>query len=252
MMAIRIQGQPLNITIIQMYAPTTDAEEEEVGDFYGNLPDMVNMTPKKDAIFIIGNWNSKAEDKVLDGVTGKYGVGVQNKAGERLIKFCQGNTLVVTNTLFQQPKRRLYTWIPPDGKYRNQIDFILCSQRWRSAIQSVKTRPGADCGSDHELLIVKIHLKLKRVRKTEAPIMIWEYAVDVRNRFESLVIEDRQPKELWAEIREIVQKAAEKHIPKAKKSRKAKWLSDKALEVPKERWDEKSKGSRTRIRVSKY
>ena len=93
-------------------------------------------------------------------VTGKFGLGIWNEAGQRLIEFCQENALVITNTLFQQHKRRLYTWTSPDGQHRNQIDYTLCSQRWRSSIQSAKTRPAADCGSDHELLIAKFRLKL--------------------------------------------------------------------------------------------
>ena len=97
----------------------------------------------------------------MPGVTGRFGLGVQNEAGQRLTEFCQGNALVIANTLFQQLKRKLYTWTSPDGQYQNQIDYILCSQRWRSSIQSAKTRPGADCGSDHEHLIAKFRLKLK-------------------------------------------------------------------------------------------
>ena len=89
------------------------------------------------------------------GVTGKFGLGIQNEAGQRLIEFCQENALVIANTLFQQHKRQLYTWTSPNSQHQNQIDYILCSQRWRSSIQSTKTRPGADCGSDHELLITK-------------------------------------------------------------------------------------------------
>ena len=100
------------------------------------------------------------------GVTGKFGLGIQNEAGQRLIEFYQENTLVIANTLFQQHKRRLCTWTSLDGQHRNQIDYILCSQRWRSSIQSAKTRPGADCGSDHQLLIAKFRLKLKKVGKT--------------------------------------------------------------------------------------
>ena len=96
------------------------------------------------------------------GVKGKFGLGIWNGAGQRLIEFCQENALVIANTLFQQHKRRIYTWISPDGQHRNQIDYILCSQRWRSCIQSEKTRPKADCGSDHELLIAKFRLKLKK------------------------------------------------------------------------------------------
>jgi len=96
---------------------------------------------------------------------GKFGLGVQNEAGQRLIELCQEKALI-ENTLFQQHKRRLYTWPSPDGQHQNQIDYILCSQRWRSSIQSAKTRPGVDCGSDHELLIANFRLKLKKMGKT--------------------------------------------------------------------------------------
>ena len=108
-----------------------------------------------------------------------------------LIEFCQENALVI-NTLFQQHERRLYTWISPDGQYQNQIDYILCSQRWRSSIQSTKTRPGADCGSDHELLIAKFRLKLKKAGKTTRPFRYdlnqipYDHTVEVRNRFKGL------------------------------------------------------------------
>ena len=125
---------------------------------------------------------------------GKFGLGVHNEAGKRLIEFCQENTLA--NTLFQQHKRRLYTWTSPDGQHQNQTDYIPCSQRWRSSIQSAKTRPGADCGSDHELLIAKFRLKLNKVGKTTIPLRYdliqipYDYTLEVRNRFKGL--SDRQ------------------------------------------------------------
>ena len=125
-------------------------------------------TPK-DVLFIIGDWNVKVGSQETPGVTGRSGLGVQNEAGQRLTEFCQENVLVLANTLFQQHKRRPYTWTSPDGQYQNQIDYILCSQRWRSSIQSAKTRLGADWGSDHELLIAKLRLKLKKVGKTTRP-----------------------------------------------------------------------------------
>ena len=114
----------------------------------------------------MGDCNAKVGSQEIPGVTGKFGLGIWNEAGQSLIEFCQENALVIANTLFQQHKRRLYTWTSPDGQYWDQIDYILCSQRWRSSIQSAKTRPGADCGSDHELLIAKFRLKLKKVGKT--------------------------------------------------------------------------------------
>ena len=126
-------------------------------------------TQKKDVFFIIGDWNAKVGSQERPGVTGKFGLGVWKEAGERLIEFFQEKALVIANTFFQQHKRKLYTWTSPDGQHQNQIDYILCSLRWRSSIQSAKTRPGADCGSDHEFLIAKFRLKLKKAGKTTIP-----------------------------------------------------------------------------------
>ena len=121
-----------------------------------------------------------------------FGLGVQNEAGQRLTEFCKEKALVIANTLFQQHKRRLYTWTSPDGQYQNQIDYTLCSGRWRSSIQLVKTRLRVDGGSDHELFIAKFRLKLKKVGKTTRPFRYdpnqipYDYTVEVRNRFKRL------------------------------------------------------------------
>ena len=167
MVSLRFQGKPFKITVIQVYAPTSNAEEAE--QFYEDQQDLLELTPKKDVLFIIGDWNAKVGSQETPGVTGKFGLGIRNEEGQRLKEFCQENTLVIANTLFQQHKRRLYTWTSPDGQYQNQIDYILCSQRWRSSIQSAKTRPGTYCVTHHELLISKFRLKLKKVGKTTRP-----------------------------------------------------------------------------------
>ena len=166
------------------------------------------------------------------------------------MEFCQENTLVIANTVFQQHKKRLYTWTSPDGQYLNQIDYILCSQRWRSSIQSAKTRPGADCDSDHELLIAKFRLKFKKLDKTTRPfrydlnLIPYDYTVEVRNRFKGLDLIDRVPEELWTEVFDIVQEAMTKTIPRKKKCRKAKWLSEEALQIAVKRREVKSKGEK--------
>ena len=144
-------------------------EETEVERFYEDLQDLLELSPKKDVLFTIWDWNAKVGGQETLGVTGKFDLGVQNEAGQRLIEFCQENALVIANTLFQQHKRILYTWTSLDGQHQNQIDYILCSQRWRSSIQSAKTRPGANCGSDHELLIAKFRLKLNEIRVSFSP-----------------------------------------------------------------------------------
>ena len=119
MISVHFQGKPFNITIIQVYAPTSSAEEAEVEQFYEELQDFLELASKKDVLLIIGDLNAKVGGQEIPGVIGKYGLRLQNKAGQRLIEFCQENTLVITNTLFQQHKRRLYTWTSPDGQYRN-------------------------------------------------------------------------------------------------------------------------------------
>ena len=228
MISVGFQGKPFNITVIQAYSPTRNAEEAEVEQFYEDLQNLLELTPKKDVLFIMRDWNAKVGSQETPGVTGKFGLGVQNEAGQRLIEFCQENPLVTANTLFQQHERKVYTWTSPDGQHRNQIDYILCSQRWRSSIHSAKTRPEADCHSDHELLIAKCRLKLKKVGKTTRPFRYDlnqipnDYTVEVRNRFNGLDWIDRVPDELWMEVCDIVQETGIKTIPKEKKMQKSK------------------------------
>ena len=137
----------------------------------------------------------------------------------------------------------------------NQIDYILCSQRWRSSIQSAKTRPGADCGSDHEILIAKFKLKLQKVGKTTRPFRYdlnqipYDYTMEVRNRFKGLDLIDRVPDELWNEVHDTVQETGIKTIPMEKKCKKAKWLSGEALQIAVKRREAKNKGKRKNISI---
>ena len=134
--------------------------------------------------------------------------------------------MVIANTHFQQHKRKLYTWTSTEGQYQNQIDYILCSQKWRNSIQSAKTRPGADCGSDHELLIVKFRLKLKKVGKTTRPFRYdlnqipYDYTVEVTNRYKGLDLINRVPEELWTEVREHCTGSRDQNHPQEKKIQK--------------------------------
>ena len=158
-----------SLIISKANATTSNAEEAEDEWFYEDLttPDRSNIPPKHP--FHYRGLECKLGSQEIPRVKGKVSLGVQNETGQRLTEFCQENTLVIANILLQQHKRRLDTWTSPDGQHQNQIDYILCSQRWRSSIQSSKTRPGADCGSDHELLITKFRLKLKKVGETTRP-----------------------------------------------------------------------------------
>ena len=141
--------------------------------------------------FIMGDWNAKVGSQETPGVTGKFGLGVLNEAGQRLIVLPRKLTGHSKHPL-PTTQEKTYTWTSADGQHQNQTDCILCSQRWRSSIQSAKTRPGADCGSDHELLIAKFRLKLKKVEETTRPFSYdlnqipYDYTVEVRNRFKGL------------------------------------------------------------------
>ena len=117
MIPVRFQGKRFNITVIQAYTPTSNAEEAEVEWFYEDLQDLLELTPPKDVLFMIGDWNAKVGYQETSGLTGKFGLGMWNEAGQRLIEFCLENALVIANTLFQQHKRRLYTWTSPDGQH---------------------------------------------------------------------------------------------------------------------------------------
>ena len=130
--------------VIQVYALTSNAEEAEVEWFYEDLQDILELTPKKDVLFIIGDWNAKVGSQETPGITGKFGLGEQNEAEQKLIEFSQEDVLVIEITLFQQHKRRPSTWTSPDGQHQNQSDYILCSQKWRSSLYTVsKNKTGS-------------------------------------------------------------------------------------------------------------
>jgi len=134
--SVRIQGKSINTTFLQVYAPTAESDKEAHNDFYGKLQDTVDSIPRGDIMVIMGDFNAKVGSSNESRAMGGHGLGVRNVAGDRLLEFCEGNDLVVVNTLFPQPKRRLYTWTSPGGEHRNQFDYILVRNRWRSSILS--------------------------------------------------------------------------------------------------------------------
>ena len=193
---------------------------------------------------IMGDWNSKVGDKKFLNITGQYGLGDRNDAGDKLLEFCSENDMTIADTLFKQPKRRLYTWISPVQKCRNQIDYIIIQNRWRSTIHLAKTLPGADCGSDHELLIAKIKVKLRKTKpiKTEMRYDLSNisdsYTVAVSSRFEILeneTISEKTPNELWEDIKETILSEAENVIPKKKIMKRSKWLSEETIKTAEKR-----------------
>ena len=170
LIAIRLRAKPFNITIIQAYAPTTDYSDEEVEDFYEQLQEVLDKTPKTDILVVQGDWNAKVGEDAYqywEGTCGKYCNTTSSERGLRLLEFASYNNLILANTLGPHKVSRRVTWHSPNGEHHNQIDYIMVKRRFRSTINIAKTRsfPGADIGSDHELVIMTFKLHLKRVKE---------------------------------------------------------------------------------------
>ena len=148
MISVHFRGKPFNITVIQVYAPISNTEEAEVECFYEDLQDLLELTPKKDVLFIIGDWNAKVRSQEISGVTGKFGLVVQNEVGQRLTELCQEKALVIANTLFQQHKRQLYTWMSPDGQYQIILIIFFAGKNGEALYSQQK--------QDWELTVVQI------------------------------------------------------------------------------------------------
>ena len=204
--------------VIQAYAPTSNAEEAEGEWFYEDLQDHLEVTLKKESLFIIGDWNAKVGIQETPGVTGKFGLGVWIESGQRLIKFYQENTPVVANTLFQQHKRRLHMDITRWSTLKSDWLYSLPLKMEKLYTLSINKIGSWDCCSDHELLIAKFIFKSNKVGKTTRPFRYdlnqspYDYTVEVRNRFKGLDLIDRVPDELWMEVCGIVQETGVKTI----------------------------------------
>ena len=202
-------------------------------------------------LFIIGNWNAKVGSQEIPGVTGRFGLGMQNETEQRLIEFCQKNTLVIANT--SSSNTREDSTYGQHQTINTKIRLIIFfAAKGRSSIQSAKTRLGADYGSCHKPLIAKFKFKLKKVGKTTRPFRYdlnqtpSDYRMEMRNRLKGLDLMDRMPDELWMEVCDIVQETGIKTIPKKKKCKKATWLSEKALQIAEKIGEVKDKEEKER------
>ena len=226
MISVRFQDKPFNITVIQVYAPTSNAEEAEGEWFYEDLQDLLELTntQKRYPFHYRGlEYKSrKSRDIWSNRQIWPWSTKWRRaKANRVLPRECTDHSKHTLNNTKED-----YTWTSPDGQHWNQIDYILCSQRWRSSIQSAKTRPGADCGSDHELLIAKFRLKLKKVGETTRPFRYdlnqipYDYTLEVRNRFKGLDLIDRVPDELWMKFVTLYRRQGSKPSPWERNAKK--------------------------------
>lgn len=168
---LQLAGSPMDITLIQVYAPTADKEEQLVEEFYEQIKQLLKCTKSRDVCVVMGDFNSKIGKGKQGNSVGNFGLGQRNIRGDRLIQFYEENKLIVANTFFQHPPRRLYTWSSPKDNesnlIRNQIDFILVNERFKNCIKNVKSYPGADVNSNHNPIIAKINIRLKRLQRTQ-------------------------------------------------------------------------------------
>ncbi|XP_030757603.1 craniofacial development protein 2-like [Sitophilus oryzae] len=245
--------KPCNLNLIQIYAPTTDADDGEIEGFYTSLETVFSRFSSKEVTIIMGDFNAKigetTQDNHIRSTVGKYGLGIRNERGERLIQFCLDNNLSICNSLFQQSKLRLYTWTCPNGIHRNQIDYILIKNRWRSSILSTKTLPGADCGSDHQLLQSTFRLKLKvtnrKVSRVVPPLTnteaFRERLENELNNQQSVTSNIQTSTEMWDNFKNITLDIINETQPKTTRN-KQHWISEGTLLLIEERHKLKTKG----------
>jgi len=254
----KIQAKPFNLVILQAYAPTGTHDDEEVEEFYEDVESTLSQSKSGDVIIVMGDFNAKVGSMIKSSSAGKYGLGDINERGERLVEFCEKMDLSIANTLFKQHKRRLYTWKSPGDVTRNQIDYLAINSRFKNSIVRCKTYPGADIGSDHVPVIMKIEIKLKiPKRKSAKPIKYnisellkediqEKYAIEVKNKYESLMELEEEENEAqhqiekqWRCFQEAISKSNEAVLPKEVKEARQPWMTQKILQLMKERKDNK-------------
>jgi hypothetical protein len=261
--SVRLNAKPRNISLIQAYGPTTTAAEEDIKHFYEELSRTIKSIPKGDMLLLTGDFNAKVgarDTSALTSVVGPYGLGVMNEAGEQLQDFCMEHDLVLANTMFQHHPRRLCTWTSPDGKTKNQIDYIAVAQKWKSSVRNCKTYPGADCDTDHQLLVASMKIRLAKPEKQNRipPLNLEElkgdkavqYATEVSNKFSVLeaLREEKSPEDLWKNTKEILLEVASEILGSTMATKKKTWISAETFSLIKEKRESKNQDiSRYRV-----
>ena len=238
---VKLDTKPVSLNIIQVYAPTSACTEEEIEDFYNNLQTTKDKIPKREMCIIMGDLNAKVgECEDSDNGIGPYGLGERNDRGDTLASFCRANDMIITNTLFNHPHRRRYTWISPGDQYRNQIDYIMVDKAWKSTVLDSKTRPGADCNTDHILVTAKLRLKAYAKKKPKANFRYdldklkdeetkEAFQIETENRFSALLTEwtaeEKLPNELWEDMKKVWAETAEALLGKRVKKPSKTYIS---------------------------
>ena len=242
---VKLKGHPFNISIIQAYAPTSASTEEDIEAFYETLEKAKEQCKSQDIIIMMGDFNARVGKQREGHIVGEHGLGIRNERGETFVRWCQANEQVITNTWFEQHPRKLWTWKSPDNVTKNQIDFITINNRFRNSVQQSKSYPGADCGSDHNPVICKLKVRLKKLKmiKREQQLDYCQlqnnqdiknvYAIEVKNRFS--VLEQEGNNTTWEVFKEALVETAKETIPKKTKQSKNKWMTEEILRMMRRR-----------------
>ena len=249
---VKLQGKPFNLTVIQVYAPTADKTEEELEEFYEDLEKAYKHVNSTDILIVMGDMNAKIGKGSVENHVGAFGLGTRNERGDRLLEFCMEKDLIIANTLFQQPARRLYTWKSPGDVHRNQIDYIMVKRRYRNSIRDCRTYPGADINSDHCLLACKVNFRLKKIKKKvmkehyDLDMLKQEniqklYSVEVVNRFNILSCEqteqvtDDSIGKKFTNFKESLHQATRECTEKKETNKHKEWMTEEILDMMKDR-----------------
>ena len=240
-MVTTLNAKPFDISIIQVYAPTADHDDTEIETFYEEIDKTMKQLKSTDIKIVMGDFNAKVGEGRIGNIIGPHGLGEINESGERLVEWCAENEFVVTNTWFKNHARRKWTWKSPGDRQRNQIDYIMIQSRFRNAIRSAKSMPGADCGSDHVPVICTFNLKLKAIKRTKhQPCYNFrllqtnkelkeKFAVEVNNKFTALEVVT-EVEHQWEQMKDSISKTIEENIPLKPKKEHKKWMTQEILD----------------------
>ena len=247
-MWVKLKGEKIDTIIIQIYMPTSEHPEEDVDEMYEKIEEILENEATKDNVIIMGDWNSVVGEGQDRGEVGQFGLGRRNERGEKLVEFCSRKKFVITNTWFQNHKRRRYIWKRPGDTGRFQIDYILVRHRYRNAVKNSKAYPGAVADSDHNLVLMENELKLKTIRKNKVRRK-WDtekFKSEQRTVFKSKVnekIENRRNEEdipitnneRWNLLKDAIKKSGDECIGYVKRKAKKEWVTNEMMEKMNER-----------------
>lgn len=253
MMLLKLRAHPLNINLVQVYAPTSDSNDADIEKFYADLEELLKNNKRHEVTIIMGDFNAKIGRGKVDNIVGKFGLGVRNERGDRLLQFCQENEMIITNTFYDLPPRRLYTWTSPrhneNRTIRNQIDFITVNKRFRNAIKSVKTYPSADGGTDHNLLVANINIKLKSLKRQERTSKIninklknhkEQLNNEIRERLNN-VSQTEDVEVTWQSLKDVLLESGNSVLGRETRVSKKDWMSPEIIQLINEKRRYKNK-----------